>query len=276
MGSLQELDHVDLMRPITKFATTVYQTQRIPEILGMAFRQAYSGRPGPVFVEIPADVLFAPFPKSAAVDPGIPFTGQGPRRRPPGRRGRPATLQTERPSWRAVRSGCSAPRRAASLRGGRCASVYLNGSPAAVCRRAIRFCSCRSRREALYADVILLIGTPFDFRLGYGKRLAADAIVIQVDLDYGELGHNRGVELGIAGDAAGPGSHLHVPCSTESTPEQTSALAGASVPRTENAGKGPAPVEFRRRAYPSACGWPRRSTIFSRKTVFSSATAATW
>ena len=57
MGSLQELDHVGLMRPITKFATTVCHTERIPEILGMAFRQAYNGRPGPVFVEIPADVL---------------------------------------------------------------------------------------------------------------------------------------------------------------------------------------------------------------------------
>src|SRR5205814_2770857 len=70
MGSLQELDHVGLMRPITKFATTIYQTERIPEILGMAFRQAYSGRPGPVFVEIPVDVLFAPVEESAVVAPG--------------------------------------------------------------------------------------------------------------------------------------------------------------------------------------------------------------
>ncbi len=61
----------------------------------------------------------------------------------------------------------------------------------------------RSRREALaHADVILVLGTPFDFRLGYGKRLAADAKVIQVDLDYGELGHNRGIDIGITGDCA--------------------------------------------------------------------------
>src|SRR5207244_8218884 len=45
MGSLQELDHVSLMRPITKFAATVYGTERIPDMLGMAFRQAFSGRP---------------------------------------------------------------------------------------------------------------------------------------------------------------------------------------------------------------------------------------
>src|SRR5436190_16280433 len=49
MGSLQELDHVSLMKPITKFAATITQTERIPDLLGMAFRQAYNGRPGPVF-----------------------------------------------------------------------------------------------------------------------------------------------------------------------------------------------------------------------------------
>src|SRR5436309_1042707 len=70
MGALQELDHVGLLRPITKFATTVYHTERIPEILSTAFRQAYSGRPGPVFVEIPADVLFAAVDEQAVVDPG--------------------------------------------------------------------------------------------------------------------------------------------------------------------------------------------------------------
>src|SRR5712692_2962549 len=70
MGSLQELDHVNLMKPITKFAATVYHTERIPEVLGMAFRQAYSGRPGPVFVEIPRDVLDAAVDESAVIDPG--------------------------------------------------------------------------------------------------------------------------------------------------------------------------------------------------------------
>src|SRR5438132_6737703 len=70
MGSLQELDHVGLMKPITKFAATVYHTERIPDVLGMAFRQAYNGRPGPVFVEIPVDVLFSPVEESAVVPPG--------------------------------------------------------------------------------------------------------------------------------------------------------------------------------------------------------------
>jgi len=54
---LQELDHVSIMKPITKFAATVPHTQRIPEIISMAFREAYNGRPGPSFLEIPRDVL---------------------------------------------------------------------------------------------------------------------------------------------------------------------------------------------------------------------------
>ncbi len=58
-GGLQELDHVSLMRPITKFAAAVYDTPRIPELISMAFREAYNGRPGPTFLEIPRDVLDA-------------------------------------------------------------------------------------------------------------------------------------------------------------------------------------------------------------------------
>jgi thiamine pyrophosphate-dependent acetolactate synthase large subunit-like protein len=56
---LQELDHVSIMKPITKFAATVPHTQRIPEIISMAFREAYNGRPGPSCLEIPRDVLDA-------------------------------------------------------------------------------------------------------------------------------------------------------------------------------------------------------------------------
>jgi len=53
------IDQVSLMRPITKWARSVTHTERIPEYVAMAFRQAVSGRPGPVFLELPIDVLFA-------------------------------------------------------------------------------------------------------------------------------------------------------------------------------------------------------------------------
>jgi len=58
----------------------------------------------------------------------------------------------------------------------------------------------RTRRKAFNeADVILVAGTPFDFRMGYGKRLNADAKVVQIDMNYGNVGRNRDVELGLAG-----------------------------------------------------------------------------
>src|SRR5262245_16153537 len=57
-GALQELDHVELMRPITKWSKRCLETRRIPEFLATAFRHAMAGRPGPVFLELPVDVLF--------------------------------------------------------------------------------------------------------------------------------------------------------------------------------------------------------------------------
>src|SRR5499426_1111582 len=69
LGSLQEVEQVDLLRPITKGAWTVSETRQIPEVLTTAIRTALTGRPGPVFVEIPVDLLmtsiedrFAPIP----------------------------------------------------------------------------------------------------------------------------------------------------------------------------------------------------------------------
>ncbi|HQW51910.1 MAG TPA: thiamine pyrophosphate-binding protein, partial [Tepidiformaceae bacterium] len=50
---LQAMDQVALMAPITKFARTVLQPERISEYFLMAWRHATSGRPGPVFLDIP-------------------------------------------------------------------------------------------------------------------------------------------------------------------------------------------------------------------------------
>ena len=57
MGSLQDLPHVDMMSPITKFAATVPSTERVADMISMAAREAFNGAPGPVYLEIPRDVL---------------------------------------------------------------------------------------------------------------------------------------------------------------------------------------------------------------------------
>jgi acetolactate synthase I/II/III large subunit len=58
-GALQEMNQVDMVKPITKWCATCYDVKRIPEYLNIAFRQAAMGRPGPVFLELPPDILFA-------------------------------------------------------------------------------------------------------------------------------------------------------------------------------------------------------------------------
>jgi len=53
----QEADSVTMMRPITKWAVQVDRAARIPEVIALAFQKARAGRPGPVYVDLPADVL---------------------------------------------------------------------------------------------------------------------------------------------------------------------------------------------------------------------------
>src|SRR5438128_6164712 len=57
LGALQEREQVALLRPITKGSWSVAEARQIPETLTTAIRAALSGRPGPVFVEIPVDLL---------------------------------------------------------------------------------------------------------------------------------------------------------------------------------------------------------------------------
>jgi acetolactate synthase-1/2/3 large subunit len=58
-GALQDFNQLDIVKPMTKFARAVYETERIPEYMGMALRHATSGRPGPSYIEIPMDRVFA-------------------------------------------------------------------------------------------------------------------------------------------------------------------------------------------------------------------------
>jgi acetolactate synthase-1/2/3 large subunit len=64
----------------------------------------------------------------------------------------------------------------------------------------------RTRRYAFdNADVIVIVGTPFDFRMGYGKRISDKATLVQIDMDYKTVGKNRDISLGLVGD---PGAIL--------------------------------------------------------------------
>ena len=60
-GSLQDIDQMALLRPICKYAATCWSVRDIVPTLRRAFKEAASGVPGPVFVELPIDVLYVVF-----------------------------------------------------------------------------------------------------------------------------------------------------------------------------------------------------------------------
>jgi len=203
-GGLQELDHVSLTKPITKLSISISDTERIPELIASALREAYSGRPGPSFVEIPIDVLDTAVDLDTVTFPSY-IRSQGRQYGDPALIEQAAALleKAERP---AIIAGtqvwyCRADYELSSFVEKAHIPTYLNGAARGCLSGDCPFFMIRSRRHALSkADVVMVIGTPFDFRLAYGKRISGDAKVIQIDLDYSELGHNREIHIGIQGD----------------------------------------------------------------------------
>ena len=108
MGSLQDLPHVDIMKPITKFASSVVTTERVADMCSMAFREALAGAPGPAFLEIGRDILDANVPLENAVLPaGGPLPRVDEEHRRPGRRRPPGRHPHQ---GGAARACCSAAR----------------------------------------------------------------------------------------------------------------------------------------------------------------------
>ena len=206
MGSLQDLPHVDMMAPITKFAATVPSTSRVADMVSMAFRECLNGAPGPSFLEIPRDILDAKVDASTA---RIPEPGRY--RASTRSAGDPDDIQrladilvaSERPCvllgsqvW-TCRAADAAHEFARTLN----IPAYMNGAGRGTFAPGDPHHFNRTRRMAFdQADVIVIVGTPFDFRMGYGRRLREDATVVQIDMDYRTVGKNRDISLGIVGD----------------------------------------------------------------------------
>ena len=211
MGSLQDLPHVDMMQPITKFAATVPHTSRSADMVSMAFRECYNGAPGPSFLEIPRDVLDA---EVKLADCTIPEPGRY--RASTRSAGDPAAVEalagliarSEKPAILLGTQVWTGRGTDAAIEMVRKLNVpaYMNGAARGTLPPGDPHHFHLSRRYAFNnADLIIIVGTPFDFRMGYGRRLPATAKVVQIDMDYRTVGKNRDIDLGIVGD---PGAVL--------------------------------------------------------------------
>jgi len=206
MGSLQEMDHVSLMRSITKWSVTVPESRRIPDYVTTAFRKARTGVPGPVFLEMPLDILMDYVDDDTVQYPRNYLTTAGTAGDPDYlERAASMLAAAERPVaivgsqlWWSARKGLFAEWRSAFK-----VPTFVNGMARGAMRPgdAHGFKLCRSKALA-EADVVIVFGTPLDFRIGYGRapKVREDSKFIQVDLDPQELGRNRSCEIGIVGD----------------------------------------------------------------------------
>ncbi len=206
MGSLQDLPHVEMMTPITKFAASVQSTERIADMVSMAVRECWNGAPGPAYLEIPRDILDAEVPLASA---RIPEAGMY--RASTRSIGDPADIEKLADLLIASERPCVLLGTQVWTCGGSDAAVetvrqlnipaYFNGSSRGTLPPGDPHHFHRTRRMAFNeADVIVIVGTPFDFRMGYGRRLRKDATIVQIDLDYRTVGKNRDVSLGLVGD----------------------------------------------------------------------------
>lgn len=204
-GAARELDQIALMRPITKWAQTIYDTSRIPDMVATAFRHALTGRPGPVFLDIPRDVL------EAEVSPPPP-TPQG--YRPHGSvHGDPASVRAAVELIAKARRPVILAGTGLRISGAGHQLLHLAeelGVPVVLAKGGARGCLpedhplCFLRRQlpTQEADLVLVLGTRLDAALSFGgpPTFGKKAKVIQVDIEPREIGRNRPVEVGIAGD----------------------------------------------------------------------------
>ena len=203
-GSLQEMDHVGVMRPITKWADSCYETRRIPEYIELALRNAVSGVPGPSFLEIPMDVLMG---QVELDDVRFPTFRTVPSPMTPSRHDLVAALEllarAERPimlAGTAVKwsNGSAALRRFIEETR---LPTFCNGMGRGQVRSDDPQFFNRVRKEAMRrCDVFVLAGSPLDFRLGFGRSIAAEAKIIQLDMDNVLIGQNRSPEVAIVGN----------------------------------------------------------------------------
>jgi acetolactate synthase-1/2/3 large subunit len=207
-GDLQDMSTLTLMASVSKWARTITLAGRIPEYVAMAFRHALDSSPGPVYLEIPTDLLFAKVDEDKL--------------RMPSRRtshsqsaGNPELIDE------AADLLAGAERPAIIIdEGARMAIQDHTDSVAGLAEFlkmpiGIAGYGCRGlfgdestnrllKTNAIGgADVVLALGCRFDFRLGSGRFIPPTAKIIQVHTDRHQIGFNVRADVGIGG-GAGP------------------------------------------------------------------------
>jgi len=199
-GSLQEIDHVPFVRPLTRFAATAGSTAEIPALVDEAWAAAVRPHSGPAFVDLPLDHVFMEAEdvrgdEEPAGRPAPPV--------PDLARALTLLADAERPVIMAGTNlywshGEDALRELVERRG---IPVFLNGLARGCIPADHELFFSRARSAALKgADVALVVGVPMDFRLGFGKSFGDDTEIVTIDVAEPERDHPRAPAAELYGD----------------------------------------------------------------------------
>jgi acetolactate synthase I/II/III large subunit len=185
MGSLQEIDHVPFVAPVTKLARTAESTAAIPALVDEALAAALTPPSGPTFIDFPMDQVFMesdvdadapaslpdpagmPVPDGDTLDRAVELLRSA---------SRPVVMAGNGLYWahgeNALRGLCeelSVP-------------VFLNGLARGCIPADHPMFFSRARGAGLKgADVALVVGVPMDFRLGFGGSFGDETQIVVID-----------------------------------------------------------------------------------------------
>ena len=204
-GTFQETENVPMYKGITKMAVQVDSTERIPEYLAMAFRKARTGRPGPVYIDLPSDVLQNEVDEDTVNWPSNYYTDVPPMGNPDQvKRAADLLINAERPMM-IIGKGVRWSEPTEELR----EMVETLGMPYVTSPMGRGFIpddhpmNFGAARSAIMgnADVVLIAGSRLNWMFGFGRQFAEDTKIIHIDIEAEEIGFNRAAEVGIVGDA---------------------------------------------------------------------------
>ena len=202
-GSLQEIDHVPFMRPLTKLAATPSSTEEIPTLLEEAFAAALTPHYGPAFVDFPLDYVFMEAPeREEEPEAGAGAIAAAPAEASAIERAGELLAGAERPVIMAGtdlywgRGEQALLELAATLE----VPVFLNGLARGCVPADHELFFSRTRSQALKdADVALVVGVPMDFRLGFGGAFGEDTEIVVIDVAEPERRPQRAVAAELYG-----------------------------------------------------------------------------
>jgi acetolactate synthase-1/2/3 large subunit len=209
IGAFQDIDQLAIMRPVTKWAARVHEARRIPEYVHRAFAEALSGKPGPIYLDLPGDVLYETVEDAAVTRPSRPAVEAVVRPAAPAeavaglmellrRASRPIVLAGSGVLW-----SRAAPelRRFVAATGVPC---YTTPQARGVVPEDGPAMFPGARTFAFHeADLVLVVGTRLNYVVGFGRppRFAAAATFVRIDIDPQEVACDGRAALGIVGDA---------------------------------------------------------------------------